>query len=564
MPPITKNLGLIKAIHKGINPPINIAMLWYDINPGVNIHKYYDVVTLQWVPLISSSSGATYTFNNTNSIQHVTTGTNVESNVKINASTTNKLQSTLTGLLVEETNTTINSLVLSGTIITLSYTGENGTIQTKSVDISSALIDINVANAVLNPSTYILTITETDGSTHTVNFSSLLQKGNLIFAIGNMNYPRIAPNKFEIIENGTPFNCTDYFKKEYLYSDFISLFYMPGLLRFQTGNKNATIKINEVIIATNSTGIDIISTQLQSIKDLLDRGQDVIIEVTQTDTFTLSLPTPRISYVTSGNSEVDKRLSSDQETWESLIANTTITNQIDYFKKYFDIYFDSFGNNEWKYLPELRVELCMLKHRANNTGWSVTNTKNTSGSSSRSTKKNGLKDRFQKAIIHPRHVPYANRFTPTTNPTQNTIYSGGNGGNHPTEWTFDFDTINSTTTNNPYTNRGKNVNIRLFIDILGFIRTSGNIYYDFPNIVLADPCENVFFKNVGYSKTLQRVRSFRFYFRLSAADPTSWNSIKNRYDKRIYSEYSKCIQIFPKTIAGVNGLKLHKFEIKIT
>lgn len=45
------NLGLIKAIHSGINPPLNTKIIWYDDNLGQKIHKYYDVGTSQWIPL---------------------------------------------------------------------------------------------------------------------------------------------------------------------------------------------------------------------------------------------------------------------------------------------------------------------------------------------------------------------------------------------------------------------------------------------------------------------------------------------------------------------------------
>ena len=33
----SKNLGLIKAIHKGINPPLNTAILWYDDNSKMEL-----------------------------------------------------------------------------------------------------------------------------------------------------------------------------------------------------------------------------------------------------------------------------------------------------------------------------------------------------------------------------------------------------------------------------------------------------------------------------------------------------------------------------------------------
>lgn len=51
MPPTTKNLGLVKAIHEGVNPPTNTVMIWYDTNPGQNMHKYYDTVAGAWKAL---------------------------------------------------------------------------------------------------------------------------------------------------------------------------------------------------------------------------------------------------------------------------------------------------------------------------------------------------------------------------------------------------------------------------------------------------------------------------------------------------------------------------------
>jgi hypothetical protein len=54
----TKNLGLVKAIHVGTTPPTNTVMLWYDTNSGVNIHKYYNVVTTLWVALNTPPTGS--------------------------------------------------------------------------------------------------------------------------------------------------------------------------------------------------------------------------------------------------------------------------------------------------------------------------------------------------------------------------------------------------------------------------------------------------------------------------------------------------------------------------
>lgn len=48
------DLGLVKAIHIGLTAPTNTAMLWYDSNTGVKLHKYYDTVTSIWKTLISN------------------------------------------------------------------------------------------------------------------------------------------------------------------------------------------------------------------------------------------------------------------------------------------------------------------------------------------------------------------------------------------------------------------------------------------------------------------------------------------------------------------------------
>ena len=48
-----KNLGLVKAIWVGTVPPSNIQLIWYDDNNDQKIHKYFDVISEQWLPLRS-------------------------------------------------------------------------------------------------------------------------------------------------------------------------------------------------------------------------------------------------------------------------------------------------------------------------------------------------------------------------------------------------------------------------------------------------------------------------------------------------------------------------------
>jgi hypothetical protein len=54
----TKNLGQVAAMHIGTVAPVNIKMLWYDTNVGVNIVKYYDTVSLTWKSFISGFTPA--------------------------------------------------------------------------------------------------------------------------------------------------------------------------------------------------------------------------------------------------------------------------------------------------------------------------------------------------------------------------------------------------------------------------------------------------------------------------------------------------------------------------
>lgn len=53
MPPITKDLGLVKAILISATAPTNTAMLWYD--DTTKLHKYYDTTTLTWKSLLNSN-----------------------------------------------------------------------------------------------------------------------------------------------------------------------------------------------------------------------------------------------------------------------------------------------------------------------------------------------------------------------------------------------------------------------------------------------------------------------------------------------------------------------------
>ncbi|HNQ21412.1 MAG TPA: hypothetical protein PKI46_10160, partial [Bacteroidales bacterium] len=174
--PNTKNLGLVKAIHVGVNPPLNTKMLWYNINPNENRHYYFDVVNLVWKPLTSSGGGGTpttYTFQDTNTVDMTQVGSTVSAAVKISAQTGNIVTQLLDGLYASETLTSFDSFTLIGTVLSMTYTDELDVQVTRTVNLASALTDVKLQSASLNSSNYILTLTQTDGSTVTVNLSEL-------------------------------------------------------------------------------------------------------------------------------------------------------------------------------------------------------------------------------------------------------------------------------------------------------------------------------------------------------------------------------------------------------
>lgn len=45
---IVKNLGLVKLIHVGLIAPSNTQMIWYDDNPAIKLHKFYNTITGAW------------------------------------------------------------------------------------------------------------------------------------------------------------------------------------------------------------------------------------------------------------------------------------------------------------------------------------------------------------------------------------------------------------------------------------------------------------------------------------------------------------------------------------
>ena len=72
---------------------------------------------------------------------------------------------------------TIDSVQLTGTTLVLKYTDNQGAQFTKSCDLTALAVDVKVTGAILqkpDANTYILQLTESDGSTVSVNLSDLL------------------------------------------------------------------------------------------------------------------------------------------------------------------------------------------------------------------------------------------------------------------------------------------------------------------------------------------------------------------------------------------------------
>ena len=52
---ITKNLGLIQAIHIDVSAPTATTMLWFDVSTTPAVHKFYNTATSQWESIVKDS-----------------------------------------------------------------------------------------------------------------------------------------------------------------------------------------------------------------------------------------------------------------------------------------------------------------------------------------------------------------------------------------------------------------------------------------------------------------------------------------------------------------------------
>ena len=149
----TKSLGLIKAIHVGVNPPVNIKMLWYNITPNDNSHYYYDVKQLKWVKLIGLGTGGNIS--------------------RISNQANNIIKLLNDGLFAQETITSIVDFSVSNDkILTLKYRAEDNNVQTKTVDLKS-LFPTTIRIKDFKNENNVLKIIESDDTTFSVDLSSL-------------------------------------------------------------------------------------------------------------------------------------------------------------------------------------------------------------------------------------------------------------------------------------------------------------------------------------------------------------------------------------------------------
>jgi len=71
---ISKNLGIVSAIHIGTTAPTNIYLLWYNISDG--FHYYFDTITEGWVKLKSEGGGEGLSA--TLAIENITDGNDIK------------------------------------------------------------------------------------------------------------------------------------------------------------------------------------------------------------------------------------------------------------------------------------------------------------------------------------------------------------------------------------------------------------------------------------------------------------------------------------------------------
>lgn len=92
------------------------------------------------------------------------------------AGTVSGIATTLASLISEVGAISMGQPTLTNQVLSLPFTKADGTVVTRTVDLSSLGVDVQVVSASLDANTYSLTITESNGDTNTVNLKAVIEK----------------------------------------------------------------------------------------------------------------------------------------------------------------------------------------------------------------------------------------------------------------------------------------------------------------------------------------------------------------------------------------------------
>lgn len=183
---------------------------------------------------------------------------------------------------VPETQTTLDSAILTvGNVLEIQYTGENGLPQTVSVDLSTLAIDINVSSLIYNPLTGEIVLTETDGSTHTIDIGPFVETITILTDNNNGSFTYVN-------EAGTSVTWTET-------NTTITNTVIGNKIADYTSEDSTVTAINETIttisgnIYTNEAGTP--TNIVQTVGATLDTNGDLIVSVNGVNSTPLDIPT---------------------------------------------------------------------------------------------------------------------------------------------------------------------------------------------------------------------------------------------------------------------------------
>jgi hypothetical protein len=237
----------------------------------------------------------------------------------------------------------------------------------------------------------------------------------------------------------------------------------------------------------------------------------------------LYLPTPKIYIPTNG---FQNQIGGQDPSNVFGNVNPSQANKPIIIKLYYE------GNDsvqDWMALPELKYELIRMKNsqkKARNAG--------------------GQKKAGGSQYVHPSHKDGGDRAGSSYSGGRHTDVGGNIVAQRDTRWDVNTQSnkgASQSVGNNPYTEI--EIDPKLwFYDYNRFgVASYGNEILPLRHIEYID--NNVRVSGYSRANAFSGIQTFKFCFRISCADPTSWNANKNRYDKRMYSDYSKEYEIYP-------------------